>query len=252
MRNFALFLVMLFTVVGCSNANESGSKTNTGTKEIEPVAVDLAIYPSPIEVNQEVTFEATITQGDEKVDDASDVEFEWWKNGDEKHTKIKADHQGNGIYSIKQTFSETGSYNVISHVTARDMHTMPQRQFEVVDLNNKNGAQPEADAHMDHHHEGTDLMIHFMTDEQINKNVETQLEAHITYKEAPLQGARVRFEVWKDGAEKHQYIDATEGNEGEYTAKETFSEAGSYNIKIHVEEKTNEIHDHKVEKVTIH
>ncbi|HHY72928.1 MAG TPA: FixH family protein [Bacillus bacterium] len=255
-RYLAVFFVMMLAITGCSNVNENNvnkEKTKAGTEDIKPISVDVAIYPSPIEVSHEVTFEATVTQGDEKVDDASDVEFELWKNGEEIHEKIKAEHQGDGIYSIKHSFAETGTYNVITHVTARDMHTMPQREFNVVDLQGQKNVQPKQEtAVADHHHHGTDLLIHFMGDEEIKVNEEAQLKVHITYKKSPLKGARVRFEVWKDGQDKHQFIDATEDKAGEYSAKEIFNEQGTYNIKVHVEEEKNKIHDHQVENLTVH
>jgi predicted transcriptional regulator YdeE len=75
--------------------------------------------------------EAHVTQGDEKVEDAKKVEFELWKSDQESHEKVLGKHQGNGFYSISQTFQEDGEYTVIAHVTARDMHNMPKKEFSV-------------------------------------------------------------------------------------------------------------------------
>jgi len=72
-----------------------------------------------------------VTQGDEKVEDAKKVEFELWKSDQESHEKVLGKHQGNGVYSISQTFQEDGEYTVIAHVTARDMHNMPKKEFSV-------------------------------------------------------------------------------------------------------------------------
>jgi hypothetical protein len=245
----------MLTIAGCGTTEEK-QESNSGVEEIMPVAVEISIHPSPIEVNSEVTFEAAVTQGDEKVEDASEVEFEIWKNDEENHEKIKGEHLGNGIYSIKKSFANVGAYHVIAHVQARDMHTMPQRDFDVVDLT---AMQTETDTKTEHqhaaegdHHHGTELLIHFMSNEDIRVNEESALQAHITYKDAPLQGANVRFEVWPDGQEKHEFIDAVENKIGEYSALKTFNEKGQYNVKVHVEKKDNDIHEHKEEKVTIH
>lgn len=245
----------MLIISGCGT-NEEKQESNSEVEEFVPIAVDIVIHPSPIEVNKEVTFEAAVTQGDEKVEDASDVEFEIWKDNEENHEKIKAEHQGDGIYSIKKSFADVGVYHVIAHVQARDLHTMPQRDFDVVDLT---AMQTETDSETEHqhaaegdHHHGTDLLIHFMSDEEMKVNEETKLQAHITYKNAPLQGAKVRFEVWPDGQEKHEFIDAVEDTNGEYSAVKTFTEKGLHNVKVHVEKKDNDIHDHKEEKVTIH
>lgn len=244
----------MLVISGCGTTEEK-QESNTGSGEIALVGVDIAIHPSPIEVNHEVTFEATVTQGDEKVDDASDVEFEIWKDDEENHEKMKAKHQGEGIYSIKKSFANVGTYHVVAHVEARDFHTMPQRDFDVVDLT---AMQTEADketepqpaAEGDHHH-GTDLLIHFMSEEEMKVNEESKLQAHITYKNAPLQGARVRFEIWSEGQEKHEFVDAVENENGGYSALKTFNEQGQYNVKVHVEKKEIDLHDHKEEKVTI-
>lgn len=40
-------------------------------------------------------------------------------------------HQGEGVFSITKTFQEVGDYTVIAHVTARDMHNMPKKEFIV-------------------------------------------------------------------------------------------------------------------------
>lgn len=243
-----IFLAIALVVTGCSAADKN--EANTGAENLEPIKVDIVIHPSPIEINKEVTFEATISQGNEKVENAENVEFEIWKTDEESHQKVKGEHQGDGIYSIKQTFTTVGTYNVIAHVTANDMHTMPQREFEVVDLNAKSEPQTQHEANADHHH-GSELLIHFMSDEGIKANEEAELKAHISYKNTPLQGARVRFEVWMEGQEKHEFIDASEVGNGEYSVVKNFSKQGQYNIKVHVEEEKNGIHDHKLETITI-
>ncbi|HJV44376.1 MAG TPA: FixH family protein [Bacillota bacterium] len=44
----------------------------------------------------------------------------------------------------------------------------------------------------------------------------------------------VKFEVWKDGEEKHEMIDAENKGKGVYTALEKFHEPGVYHIMYHV------------------
>lgn len=250
MKHLAIIFTIMLLISGCGTTEEK-QESNSTVDELVPISVDISIYPSPIEVNKEVNFEATVTQGDEKVEDASDVEFEIWKDNEENHEKIKAEHNADGIYSITKSFTDVGAYHVIAHVEARDMHTMPQRDFDVVDLTAMHTeTDHEQQAVEGDHHHGSDLLIHFMS-EDIKVNEESKLQAHITYKDAPLQGAKVRFEVWLDSQEKHEFIDAVEDGNGEYTAGKSFTEKGQYNIKVHVEKKDNDIHDHKEEKVTI-
>lgn len=81
--------------------------------------------------------QAHVTQGDENIDNADDMEFEIWMEGQEEHFKVPGESQVEGIYSIEKEFKDEGIYYVIAHVTARGMHTMPKHQFVVGDVNSK-------------------------------------------------------------------------------------------------------------------
>ena len=89
-------------------------------------------------MNEPIIFEAKITQGDENVEDADEVTFEIWRSKDEKHEKIDVKHAEDGIYRLEKTFEQEGTYYIISHVTARDMHNMPKKEFVV-----GNASEPE-------------------------------------------------------------------------------------------------------------
>lgn len=124
-KGFLLFAILVLTIIsGCSKESE--------LPELIEVKVEL---PSEIMINKEVEFQANVTQGKEQVNDADKVEFEIWKEGqsDEENNKIEAEINKDGNYYINETFKETGKYFVIAHVTARDMHTMPKVEFEVVE-----------------------------------------------------------------------------------------------------------------------
>ncbi|WP_156509930.1 hypothetical protein [Rossellomorea aquimaris] len=61
---------------------------------------------------------------------------------------------GNGIYTIKKTFKEEGIYYVQTHVTARDMHVMPKKQFVVGEVSAEEMKADESegeDHHSEHH-----------------------------------------------------------------------------------------------------
>lgn len=75
--------------------------------------------------------EIEVTQDGEPVDDANDVDIEIRFADSDEGAFIKADHQGEGLYSIAHTFKEEGLYEVQSHVTARGMHVMPVESIEV-------------------------------------------------------------------------------------------------------------------------
>jgi hypothetical protein len=94
----------------------------------EMVDVELTINPSTGEVNEPISFEAKVTQGNEKVNDA-EVIFEVWRAKDEKHEKVEINKVENGVYRLEKSFQQEGTYYIISHVTARDMHNMPKKEF---------------------------------------------------------------------------------------------------------------------------
>ncbi|MDP4083586.1 MAG: FixH family protein [Bacillota bacterium] len=121
-----LFLTILVGLVltSCSQQKE-------GNNVPQIIDVKLSILPEKGEVNQPVTFKVLVTQGSEKVDDADEVLFEIWRSKDSKHEQIKVKHQKNGIYQLEKSFKQEGTYYVISHVTARGMHTMPKKEFSI-------------------------------------------------------------------------------------------------------------------------
>ncbi len=112
--------------------------------EEEPQFLDVQLTANPekVQVNDEITFEAKITYGSEVVKDADEVKFEIWRSQDEEHEKLIIEHSENGIYRLNKSFTEEGTYYIISHVTARSMHNMPKIEFIV-----GNPSEPEQDNH---------------------------------------------------------------------------------------------------------
>ncbi|MDR7001736.1 FixH family protein [Neobacillus niacini] len=121
--------VLLGLLAGCSN--QSGSNATNSSDMPQEVKVAIKLVPENIQVNEKAKIEAIVTQGKEKVSDADEVKFEFWKSGQDKHDMLKAKNEGKGVYSITKTFKENGQYFVTAHVTARDMHTMPNQKFTV-------------------------------------------------------------------------------------------------------------------------
>ncbi|WP_407271003.1 FixH family protein [Radiobacillus sp. PE A8.2] len=263
LKRLAWFIsIALITFVAACGNNQNSEEENQEIPEI--VEVDIQVDPEHPELNEEVTISALVTQGDENVDDAQEVMFEVWKDGQEDHEMIEASHDENGVYAISKSFDEAGNYTVISHVTARDMHTMPNIDFTVGDISeekeqedahehddaSEHESETEESTH-DHNaesHDSTDLAIHFMNSETITAGQETSLMVHLQ-DDAPFSGASVRFEVWRDSDDVHQYLDATEENAGEYTAITTFQDAGEYNVVVHV--KKDELHTHQENTVQV-
>ncbi|MED3553453.1 FixH family protein [Cytobacillus praedii] len=126
MKKILLLLVLLVTAVftaACSSES----------KEEEPAILDvkLTINPEKAEVNEPVVFEANVTYGEEEVTDAEEVKFEIWRANDENHEKVAVEHAENGIYRLEKSFTEEGTYYIYSHVTAKNMHSMPKKEFVI-------------------------------------------------------------------------------------------------------------------------
>jgi hypothetical protein len=127
MKKLLFFLVTvlcLSIVVSCSNKNDQDDQS------MQMVDVDLSVKPDPGKLNQPITFEAKVTQGKDKVNDA-EVIFEIWRAKSDKHEKVGIKHTENGMYRLEKSFSQEGTYYIISHVTARSMHNMPKKEFTI-------------------------------------------------------------------------------------------------------------------------
>jgi hypothetical protein len=124
MKKYIIFILSIFILLtGCSK-NQSNDEV--------PKLIEVTIQiPEAIKINEEVELEAIVTQGDDKVEDANKVEFEIGKTDQEGNEKIVAEHQGDGVYTVKKTFDQAGEYKIIAHVTARSMHSMPNKVFNV-------------------------------------------------------------------------------------------------------------------------
>lgn len=124
----AVSILLIAIVSGCSS-----SSGTTGLADEIPEIIEVQIMSEPEELNpgEPALIQAKVTQGTEEVADAKSVIFEVWYSGEEHHEMLEGKHTGNGIYSIDRNFDKAGVYNVIAHVTARDMHNMPRKQFIV-------------------------------------------------------------------------------------------------------------------------
>ncbi|MFC5647670.1 FixH family protein [Paenibacillus solisilvae] len=127
MKKLGIIMVAVVFVLITACSGERSSQNEVA----ELVQVEIRILSDSIKAGMSTQIEAYVTQGKQAVNDAQKVEFEVWKKDRDKHEKIEATLQGNGIYTINKAFMGEGTYVVIAHVTARDMHVMPQREFVV-------------------------------------------------------------------------------------------------------------------------
>jgi hypothetical protein len=123
-----VLIFLVFILSACSSQEEQSIQSNQVPKLVK---VEVKLNPEEAKAKQEVEIQAIVTQDNEPVEDADDVKFEIWKEGDEQHETIEASHTGNGVYAINKTFLKEGIYNIIAHTNARDLHTMPKVQVTI-------------------------------------------------------------------------------------------------------------------------
>lgn len=232
----ALFLLVL---AGCSSGQEdqNSEATNELPKEVK---VEVKTAPEAVQAHEHTEIQAIVTQDGKAVNDADDVKFEIWKDGAEQHVMLTAKAKGNGMYAVDKTFPEDGVYHITAHTNARDMHVMPTVQVTV----GTGQAAAHEQEEQDHHDSDTVIQL---TADQIHAGT-SPLQAQVQHSGSALTGAQVEFEIWKDGAVKHEYISAKEDANGQYGASFVF-EAGMYNITVHV--RKGELHEHKEQTVEV-
>ena len=129
MKKYLGIIIMLVVLVNLTSCASSEISINNTTPVF--LDVELVVTPELAKPNELITFQAKVTYGDERVTDADKVTFDIWNAKDEKREKIVVKHDREGIYQLKKSFATEGTYYIISHVTARDMHYMPKKQFTV-------------------------------------------------------------------------------------------------------------------------
>ncbi|GGE69768.1 FixH family protein [Priestia taiwanensis] len=240
MKKWLIAMSAIVLVLSACTKEEKKEEAKAEDVAPQPLKVEVKTNPETLKANEKIEIQAIVTQGEKKVTDASEVLFEIKHN--DKSEKIEAKHKGDGVYTIEKTFEADGVYSVIPHTTANGMHTMPTVELTV------GAGEKKAEGH-GHGGHGGDTALHFMQPKDVKVNADTTLTMHVQHKKEALAGAKAKFEIWKDGKEKHEFVEAKETKAGEYQAVTKFAEAGTYNVKLHVEK--GEIHEHIEEKIEV-
>ncbi|WP_414044767.1 FixH family protein [Macrococcus equi] len=125
--------VIMLTACGQEKKHEGheGHSSQSESKAVTPLTVDLKA-PAKVKAGDKVKITATVKHGKEFVNNADEVMFEIIKDKDMKHSvKEKVKKAEKGVYELEYTFKDKGHYNVISHVTAHNQHTMPNADVTV-------------------------------------------------------------------------------------------------------------------------
>lgn len=129
-----LTIMIIAVLAACGNDKDEKENSHKEHKsEEKPQALEVKLdIPKEAKQGEEVNLKAEVTLGDKKVKDADEVMFEIAKDGDKKaSTMKKVKHDKDGIYTLKYKFETPGTYNITSHVTAKDQHTMPNQDIEI-------------------------------------------------------------------------------------------------------------------------
>lgn len=250
-KTLLLMLVTIMAVLAaCGNESDNGEGQDK-EEELKLLEVDFQV-PEKADAGESVELKAIVTYGDEKVKDADEVKFEYWEKGNEEDsTMIESNNNEDGTYTAEVSFDADGVYEMYAHTSARELHTMPKKSITVgegatADQENQDN-QSENHEH-DEHNEG--FGIHFMEPEDIRANQETDFMVHLQLDNEPLGNANVRYEIFNDGSEKHDWVETEETEPGEYSGSFTFSEEGIYTVITHVENDEG-LHEHKEQKVEV-
>lgn len=240
-----LLLVILLSACGQDELNSGGQ-----SEELLPIEVELVV-PSEAYTNEDITFEASVTQGEQMVDDADEVLFEIWLEGQkESGQTLEPTEQEENHYLITHTFTEPGTYHVQAHVTARELHRMPVAQITISDE-----AQEHAHAEHDHENDSTDTEQEEQADEHEHQHhhgevevdaqvVDSELLLSATLDGSMLEGAKLTIEVKDSSGETVKWLDLSEKEAGIYVVSESELE-GPTDVVIHIVK--DEFHEH-VEK----
>lgn len=230
-KYFLLLIVALLTLAACGNKEE----------EVHFLEVEFEV-PEHIEVGETLELKAIVSYGGELVKDADEVKFEVWEKNDRENAVFyDGINNKDGSYTYEVTFDKDGIFEMYAHTTARDQHTMPLREIVVGE-----GGDYDDEEESGFHTEGFDM--HFMEVESAKAGEEVSLVVHVMLEEEHLADAKVRYEIWQSDSEERDWVDADEEGH-EYKASYTFTEAGTYEIQIHVEK--DELHEHAIYTIDV-
>jgi len=239
--------VFMLAMIAACGKEETVKEDDTGV----PLPLDVQLtVTEEVEVDGIIKMAAVVTQGEDKVDDADEVEFEVWEEGKKNDSiKIESKNDKDGLYTAETSFDHDGLFHVQVHVTARGLHTMPKKEVTV----GKGAHYEEAvEGEAEHEHGHADgFSMHFMEPENMKSGESTEFVVHLQVDGQPFGKAQVRYEIWSEAnPDKHDWVDVEESVAGEYTASYTFAQAGPHKIQIHVED-DKELHEHEEHEIEV-
>ncbi|MDQ0256874.1 hypothetical protein J2S74_004296 [Evansella vedderi] len=250
----ALLIISISLIAACGQTEQDPQTGSNTELNLDPIEVEI-IAPEEADPDTDVTIQALVTQGEEKVNDASEVTFEIWKQGQKEESEMIEGTltDEDGVYEITYRFPEENLYFIQPHVTARGMHRMPVGEIIIGDIPDEESHHDHGDDHSHDHHHGAineNLSLQWLTPEEVQLEEEVEINISVQWKGAPWVNGEVTYEIWQEHDQVHQWLDAEEIEEGVYSLKHTFDQQGEFYIIIHIEDE--EIHEHILKTVHVH
>ena len=255
MKRFLLGITLVLSVIlsACGAEEDHNNHSMSDDEVPEMLMVELTV-PEKGVTGEKVEFIAKVTQGEEIVEDANEVKFEVLNKSTGEKEMIDGTLNKDKNYSISYRFEQAGVYDITSHVTARNMHTMPTKTIEVTgeevaSATTEANSSTETSHSKDAGHHGHGATIEF-EDGSAKVGEAVELTATVSMSESPLEGARVQYEIVRNDADYHHWVEASENEPGKYQVEFTFTESGTYEVQVHVT-KGDDIHDHVVKTYSV-
>src|SRR5690625_7137929 len=130
-----LLAFALAMLVACNNDESTNEDDTTTDEEDELVALEVEFnVPETADADETVELEAIVTYGAEMVEDADEVEFEYWEGEDtDNSTTIDSVKEGEDRYTAEVEFEEVGLYSMFAFMTARESSTLSKQRVCIDD-----------------------------------------------------------------------------------------------------------------------
>ncbi|MEI5906471.1 FixH family protein [Bacillus spongiae] len=247
LKGFWMLVSSIILILAACGNNDEKDQKDQNEETVGPIQAELSV-PKTADLGEAVLIETKVTQAEELVDDADEVKYEIWMDGQKSESEmLEATKLENGHYTLEKAFEKDGKYIIQVHVTARGLHTMPKKEIVIGD---DEMAMADYDDHANHDEEHSELSINFMKPDNTKAGSEVMLMSHVELNSQALENARVKFEITQDGESEPTWVETESETAGEYKAMYIFDQAGHYMINVHVE-KGQEIHDHIEEMLMV-
>ncbi|MGG0656119.1 FixH family protein [Rummeliibacillus pycnus] len=256
MKKIAMLFMALATTTALAACNNNTNTTNDTKKEAAPIKATLTV-PETAKIGDKVELKVDVTQDGKAVTNAEDVAFEV-KNNDTNSDKMVTAKLQDDAYVASYDVKDAGKYKITAHISAKDGgHAMPNADMTVAKdatssehatHNDHKSTTESATEEHDHHH---DVAITYNHKHTVAKDKEINLSVSLKHDGKALSKASVHYQVlpqFKGG--KPTWITLEETSNGTYEGKYTFTQAGKYQLKLHVENDEG-LHSHEVKEFIV-